>query len=42
MCVCVRSFSLANDIQQAYQIQQSRARARSLKKTVKQHTHVVT
>ena len=37
----VRSFSFANDKTQAYKIQQSKIRARSLRKTLKQQTHVV-
>ena len=37
----VRSFSFANDHQQAYKIQQSKIRARSLRKTLKQQIHAV-
>ena len=41
LCIRVRSFSFANDKQQAYKIQQSRIRARSLRTTLKQQTHSV-
>ena len=41
LCIRVRSFSFASDKQQAYKIQQSKIRARSLRKTLKQQTHSV-